>query len=88
MDHGGRCHSFEAGGSNKQGPALWGVMGRAVHLHRVGGERFHDELARHVSLIQIGRYLQNGQSFDQFSWQPKSAFFRQIESNGYMKQIA
>ena len=39
------CHSFEAGGANKIGPALWGVVDRSVGA--VAGFTYSEALGSH-----------------------------------------
>ncbi|HSA80282.1 MAG TPA: cytochrome c family protein [Geminicoccaceae bacterium] len=54
------CHSFEEGGANKIGPALWGVVGRDIAS--VGGFAYSDALASQEGVWDyesLGRFLAN-----------------------------
>lgn len=41
----GACHSFEKGGANKVGPALWGIVNRPIGKHE--GFAYSDAMASH-----------------------------------------
>ncbi|WP_417310607.1 c-type cytochrome [Devosia sp.] len=59
------CHNFEQGAGNKQGPELWGVVGRVIGSHE--GFAYSDVLLEHQAAGDVWSY----ENLDHFLLAPK-----------------